>query len=126
MDEILIREVLVFGSAVGAAVWGYYLRKVIERRRFDAEVDASLEAIERWAINVCGDLDDLERSLAGLGGLTASGVSARILQGLVRRRARRDREVPHRTITDFLQLQQEAGRVARDMEWARYWRAHPR
>jgi hypothetical protein len=72
VSEVLIREVLVFGGAVAGAVWGYYLGKIIERRRVAAEVSGSLETVERWAIDVCRGLEDLERSLARMGHFTVS------------------------------------------------------
>jgi len=52
---------------VAGAVWGYYLGKTVERRRFASEVSASLEAFERWAIDVCRGLEDLERSFGRMG-----------------------------------------------------------
>jgi hypothetical protein len=76
VSEILIREALVFGGAVAGAVWGYYLGKIIERRRVAAEVRASIEAVERWAIDVCRGLEDLERSLARMSQFTVSEVPA--------------------------------------------------
>lgn len=79
MNEILIREALVFGGAVVGVVWGYYFGKIIERRRFAAEVRARLEAIERWTIDVCRDLDDLERILARMGHFSVTGVPADVL-----------------------------------------------
>lgn len=79
MNEILIREALVFGGAVAGAVWGYYLGKVIERRRVAAELGASLEAIERWTVDVCRGLEDLERSVARMGHFPASEVPAELL-----------------------------------------------
>ena len=63
MTELLIREALVFGGAVAGAFWGYFLGKVLERRRLAREVRPSLEALERWAVQVCDGLDALERSL---------------------------------------------------------------
>ena len=76
MNEVLVREALVFGGAVAGVVWGYYLGKIVERRRFAAEVNASLETIERWAIDVCRGLEDLERSLERMGHFTVSAVPA--------------------------------------------------
>ncbi len=76
MNEILVREVLVFGGAVAGAVWGYYLGKVVERRRFALEVSSSLEAFERWAIDVCQGLEGLERSLASMGHFSVSAAPA--------------------------------------------------
>ncbi len=67
MNEILIREALVFGGALAGAVWGYYLGRVVERRRFALEVCPSLEAFERWAVDLCHGLEGLERSLARIG-----------------------------------------------------------
>jgi hypothetical protein len=63
MTELVIREALVFGGAVTGAVWGYFLGKVMERRRLAREVRPSLEALERWAVQVCDGLEGLERSL---------------------------------------------------------------
>ncbi len=76
MNEILIREILIFGGAAAGAAWGYYLGKMIERRRVAAELRAGLETVERWAVDVCHDLDDLERSLASMGHFTVSGTPA--------------------------------------------------
>lgn len=67
MSEIAVREVLVFGGALTGAVWGYFLGKLIERRRLAGEMGQSLEALERWAVKVCQGLDGLERSLARMG-----------------------------------------------------------
>jgi hypothetical protein len=72
VNEILIREALVFGGAVAGALWGYYLGKTVERRRVASEVGKSLEAFERWAINVCRGLEDLERSFARLGSFSVT------------------------------------------------------
>jgi hypothetical protein len=63
MTELAIRESLVFGGAVAGAVWGYFLGKLLERRRLVREVRSSLEALERWAVKVCDGLDALEHSL---------------------------------------------------------------
>ncbi len=76
MNEILIREALVFCGAVAGAVWGYHLGKIIERRRVTAEISASLEAIERWTVDVCRGLEDLERSLGRMGHFALSEVPA--------------------------------------------------
>ena len=76
MNEILIREALVFGGAVAGAIWGYYLGKAVERRRFASEVGASLQTIERWAINVCRGLEDLERSFARMGSFSVTDLPA--------------------------------------------------
>lgn len=67
MSELVIREALVFGGAVTGAFWGFFLGRLIERRRFASEVSPSLEALERWAINVCRGLEGLEQSLAKTG-----------------------------------------------------------
>lgn len=72
MNEIVIREALVFGGAVAGALWGYYLGKVVERRRFALEVSATLETFERWAVDVCRGLEGLERSLALTGFVSVS------------------------------------------------------
>jgi hypothetical protein len=76
VNEILIREILIFGGAAAGAAWGYYLGKIIERRRVTAELRVGLEAVERWAVDVCRGLDDLERSLASMGHLTVSDTPA--------------------------------------------------
>jgi hypothetical protein len=75
VDEVLIREALVFGGAAAGVLWGYYLGKIVERRRLAAEVHASLEVIERWAIDVCRGLEDLERSFERVGHFSVSGPS---------------------------------------------------
>ena len=67
MSELVVREALVFGGAVAGAIWGYCLGRLIERRRFAIEVGTSLEALERWAVDVCQGLDGLERSLGKMG-----------------------------------------------------------
>jgi hypothetical protein len=67
MNEIVIREALVFGGAVAGAVWGYFFGKIVERRRWVVEVSPSLEALERWALRVCQDLEGLELSLTRMG-----------------------------------------------------------
>lgn len=72
MNEFAIREVLVFGGALAGALWGYYLGKIVERRRFAAEVASSLENFERWAVDVCRGLEGLERSLAMMGFVSVS------------------------------------------------------
>lgn len=76
VNEILIREALVFGGAVAGAVWGYYLGKTVERRRFASEVSASLESFERWAIDVCRGLEDLERAFVRMGHFPISDLAA--------------------------------------------------
>ncbi len=73
-----MREALVFGGAVAGAIWGYYLGKVVERRRFASEVSSSLEAFERWAIDVCQGLESLERSLAGMGYFSVSDAAVHL------------------------------------------------
>jgi hypothetical protein len=75
VSEVLIREALVFAGAVVGVVWGFYLGKIVERRRLAAEVHANLETIEQWAIHVCRGLEDLERSLERMGHFTLSGVA---------------------------------------------------
>ena len=72
MNEIVIREVLVFGGAVAGALWGYFLGKMIERRRWVVEVTPSLEALEGWAAEVCRELEGLEVSLARTGSVILS------------------------------------------------------
>ncbi len=72
MSEIVVREVLVFGGALAGAVWGYFLGKLIERRRLSVELGQSLEALERWAVKVCQGLEGLERSLARMGSFSMS------------------------------------------------------
>lgn len=67
MSELVIREALVFGGAVAGVIWGYFLGRIIERRRLALEVSPNLEALEHWAVNVCQGLEGLERSLAGIG-----------------------------------------------------------
>jgi hypothetical protein len=67
MNEIMVREALVFGGAVAGAAWGYFVGRIIERRRWALEVSPSLEALERWALKVCQGLEGLERSLMSLG-----------------------------------------------------------
>ena len=67
MNEIMIREALVFGGAVAGAVWGYFVGRIIERRRWALEVGPSLEALERWALKVCQGLEGLERSMMNMG-----------------------------------------------------------
>lgn len=67
MNEIMIREALVFGGAVAGVVWGYFFGRIIERRRWALEVNPSLEALERWALKVCHGLEGLERSLMHMG-----------------------------------------------------------
>jgi hypothetical protein len=80
MNEIVLREALVFGGAVAGAIWGYFLGKMVERRRWVVEVTPSLEALERWAAKVCQELEGLERSLARMGSVYLS-------EALVRSRA---------------------------------------
>ena len=110
MNEILIREALIFGGAVVGVVWGYYFGKIIERRRFAAEVRASLEAIERRTIHVCRGLDDLERSLARMGHVTVSEVPADLL--VEARAALHDtRQVPSPGLADEVALKQFVSRV---------------
>ena len=67
MNEFMIREALVFGGAIAGALWGYFLGRMIERRRWAVEMTPSLEALERWAANVCRELEGLELSLARMG-----------------------------------------------------------
>jgi hypothetical protein len=76
VNEILIREALVFCGAVVGAVWGYYLGKTVERRRFASEVSATLETFERWAIDVCRGLEDLERSFVRMSHFTITDLPA--------------------------------------------------
>jgi hypothetical protein len=76
MNEIMIREALVFGGAVAGAVWGYFLGKIIERRRWALEVSPSLEALEGWALRVCEGLEGLERSVMNMGSAYMSEASA--------------------------------------------------
>ncbi len=77
MNEIMIREALVFGGAVVGAVWGYFFGRIIERRRWALEVSPSLEALERWALKVCQGLEGLERSLMNMGSAYMSETAAR-------------------------------------------------
>ncbi len=77
MNEIMIREALVFGGAVVGGVWGYFFGRLIERRRWALEVSPSLEALERWALKVCQGLEGLERSLMNMGSAYMSETSAR-------------------------------------------------
>lgn len=72
MSELVIREALVFGGAVAGALWGYFLGRIVERRRIALEVGAGLEALERWAVQVCHGLGNLEQSLARIGYFYAS------------------------------------------------------
>lgn len=67
MSELVVREALVFGGAVAGAIWGYFLGRLIERRRFALELGPSLEALERWTVNVSQGLEGLERSLGRMG-----------------------------------------------------------
>jgi hypothetical protein len=64
MSELMIRETLVFGGAVAGAIWGYVLGRFLERRRIAADMVSTLEALERWAIQVGRGLEGLEQSLA--------------------------------------------------------------
>lgn len=77
MNEIVIREALVFGGAVSGAAWGYFLGKMVERRRWVAEVTPSLEALERWAAKVCQELEGLELSLTRMGSVYLSDTLVR-------------------------------------------------
>ncbi len=76
MSEILIREGLVFVGAVAGAVWGYFLGRIIERRRWALEVSPSLEALERWAVKVSQGLEGLEQSLVRMGSAYVSETPA--------------------------------------------------
>lgn len=79
MSELVIREALVFAGAVAGAIWGYCLGRIVERRRIALEVGASLETLERWAIQVCHGLESLEQSLARIGYFYGSDAPARDL-----------------------------------------------
>ena len=77
MNDLAVREALVFGGAIAGAVWGYFLGKALERRRFAREIRPSLEALEQWALEVCDGLEGLERSLGGPPGPDGPAVHAR-------------------------------------------------
>jgi hypothetical protein len=64
MNELVIREALVFGGAIAGGLWGYFLGRIVERRQVALEVSASVEALERWAVQVCHGIESLEQSLA--------------------------------------------------------------
>lgn len=72
MSELVIREALVFGGAIAGALWGYFLGRIVERRRVALEVSASLEALERWAVQVCHGIESLEQSQAKMRSLPAA------------------------------------------------------
>jgi len=76
MSELVIREALVFGGAIAGAFWGYFLGRLVERRQVAMEVSASLEALERWAVQVCHGIESLEESLAKLRSLPAADAVA--------------------------------------------------
>lgn len=45
--EVLIREGLMFVAAIIGALWGYFLGRSAERRRWGAELQPALEALHR-------------------------------------------------------------------------------